>query len=126
METTSPGTPQRNSVLHKILQGLHHVERAWDTVATGFEQGRRGPSMRLGGRPDTWVDIEWQEEGHVVFLAFKVKSHVVYGPPILRQVILCIMTAHHVELTVLIHQVFLVMAYAQVRCAGQGTTTPCK
>ena len=77
METTAQ-QPQRNSVLYKIVQALQHVERAWDTDATGFGRDRTGTSMRLSGRPDTWVDIEWHDDTHTVFLAFKVSDHVMH------------------------------------------------
>ncbi|CAL5222891.1 g5320 [Coccomyxa viridis] len=33
-----------------------------------------GASMRLSGRPGTWVDIEWQADTHSIFLAFKGPS----------------------------------------------------
>ena len=75
METTSQDT-QRNAVLYKIVQGLQHVERAWFTDATGFGRGQRGASLRLSGRPDTWVDVEWQDDTHTTVLAFKVEAHV--------------------------------------------------
>lgn len=55
-----------NSVLHKIVQGLRYTERAWASDEPGQSH------MRLTGRPETWVDINWQQETHTVALAFRV------------------------------------------------------
>ena len=60
-----------NSVLHKITEALRYTERASSRDETGHNRGCDVP-MRLSGRPDTWVDVEWQPEAQTAILAFKV------------------------------------------------------
>ncbi|CAK0785161.1 hypothetical protein CVIRNUC_008367 [Coccomyxa viridis] len=59
-----------NSVLHKITEALRHTERASSRDDPVHDRGCDVP-MRLSGRPDTWVDVEWQPEAQTAILAFK-------------------------------------------------------
>ena len=60
-----------NSVLHKIVEALRYTERASSKRESVHDHGCDVP-MRLSGRPDTWVDIDWQPESQTAILAIKV------------------------------------------------------